>query len=126
MPYSSSTALGEKLGAAARHHRRMTATAREADQLDAATSEPRADSVGIEARELAEPAHPPSRERGLEVVAAIRFSEAKHVERQPVEEFALAAGFDHAHAAASRRQMRQFLVGGDAGGRFHPDSAHVS
>src|SRR3984957_1585233 len=64
--------LDEKLGAAARHQRRMTATAREAHQFDAATSEPCADSVGIEARQLAQPAHPPPRECGFEIVAAIR------------------------------------------------------
>src|SRR5208283_4159157 len=82
----------EKLGAAARHERRVAATARKADQLDAATAQPRADRVGIKARQLAQPAHPPSGERGLQVVAAIRFSQLEHVERQPVQEFALAAG----------------------------------
>jgi hypothetical protein len=104
----------------------MTATARKADQLDPATAQPRAHRVGIEPRELAQPAHPPPGERGLEVIAAIRLSEAEHVERQPVQEFALAARFDHAHAAASRGQMRQLLVGRDAGCRLHPDPADAS
>src|SRR5271168_2896550 len=76
--------------AAARHNRRMTAAARESDQLDPAPSQPGADRVRIEARELAEAAHPPAGEGGLQVVAAIRFSEIEHVERQPVQEFALA------------------------------------
>src|ERR1700722_16850052 len=78
--------LDEKLGPAARYQLRLTAAARKTDQLDAATPQPRADSVGIETRELAQPAHPPSRKRGFQIVAAIRFSESEHVERQPVQE----------------------------------------
>src|SRR5271170_4594824 len=72
--------LGEKLGAPPRYERRMTATARKADELDPATAQPRAHRIGIEPSELAQPAHPPPGERGLEIIAAIRFSEAEHVE----------------------------------------------
>src|SRR5690349_21719428 len=63
--------FSEELGATARHQRRMTSAAREADQFHAAPAKPRADRVGTQSREFAESAHPPSRERSLEIVAAI-------------------------------------------------------
>ena len=61
----------EELGAAARHQRRITSATRQADQLHAAAAKPRAYCVRTEARQFAQPAHPPSCERGLEIVAAI-------------------------------------------------------
>ena len=121
--------LDEKFGAAARHQRRMTATAREAYQLDASTPQPRADCVGHRTGANSPSRRIPHRASVVSMLLPLfgdSIFRGQACRAAASSGIALATGFDHAHPAASRGQMRQFLVGGDARGGFHPDPAHAS
>src|SRR5208282_1039636 len=119
--------FSKNLGTAARMERARTFAARKAHQLDSATPEPAPERIGIEAGQVAQALEAPSRQRyGQFFTAALTGGEVQRIERQPIDEFALAPDRDYPDAAATRGQICDFAVRGDSDRGFHPDATYAA
>src|SRR5207245_9087836 len=83
------------------------------------------DSAHIDPRDVTEAAKTETLEHQFEIVTPLVDAEVEQIQRHPVEKFAFSPRPNYACAAASRRQVRNFLARRDPCRGFESDAARA-